>query len=282
MKVRPFALILLTSMTPVFGASVTDRLDHLENQVSEIQLLLNQLNKRTLHQREAPRPQATTGNVQYLVRSGDSYWSIARRHNVSVSALERSNPGVNPRRLGIGKAINIPGSTAKVANSTNATGTGTYRVKQGDILGRISEAHGIRLHQLMSANPGLNPKRLRVGSVLTIPGQPTRKEVIPPLRHEKKEVESQPPPRREPLKTVDTKRNPYTTQKDPEIRRVSRDLSGMTAVKPRSVPVSRDSRLREIARLHNTTVAEINRLNDVDLSPEQMIQSGSQLLVPGR
>ncbi|MFT7173803.1 MAG: LysM repeat protein [Paracoccaceae bacterium] len=283
MKVPPFALILLTSLTPVFGASVTNRLDRLENQVSEIQLLLNQLNKRTLQQREALHTQSTMGSRHYLVRSGDSYWSIARSHNVSVASLEYANPGINPLRLRIGKAINIPGSTARVTHSNNAaqTGTGTYRVKKGDILGRISEAHGIRLHQLLSANPGLNPKRLKVGAVLTIPGQP-KNEVIPPLPRKERREATPPAPRSESVKAVETRRNPYGSQKTPEIQRVSRDLSGMAPEKQRLVSVSRDSRLSEIARLHNTTVAEINHLNDVELSPDQMIRSGSQLYVPAR
>ena len=41
-------------------------------------------------------------------------------------------------------------------------------------------------------------------------------------------------------------------------------------------------RLAEVANQHATSVAILNELNEVNLSPEQMIKTGSQLYVPGR
>jgi LysM repeat protein len=43
------------------------------------------------------------------VRPGDTLIRIARRSGVSLAALERANPGVDPRRLHIGQKLNIPG-----------------------------------------------------------------------------------------------------------------------------------------------------------------------------
>jgi len=68
--------------------------------------------------------------------------------------------------------------------------------------------------------------------------------------------------------------------KEPEVTRLTNYYD--TPAKPRLVPISRDSRLSEIAQLHGTSVATINQLNDRNLSPEQMIRSGSQLYVPAR
>lgn len=44
----------------------------------------------------------------HTVQSGDTYYGIAQRYGVSVPALERANPGVDPRRLAVGHALRIP------------------------------------------------------------------------------------------------------------------------------------------------------------------------------
>lgn len=45
----------------------------------------------------------------------------------------------------------------------------TYRVKPGDTLSQIARRHGISLKSLQAANPGVDPKRLRVHQVLRLP-----------------------------------------------------------------------------------------------------------------
>jgi LysM repeat protein len=49
-------------------------------------------------------------------------------------------------------------------------GAGTdYVVVQGDTLGKIAKAHGVTLKALEAANPGLDPKKLKIKQKLTIP-----------------------------------------------------------------------------------------------------------------
>ncbi len=295
MKVPRLAFLLLTSISPALGVSVNDRVARLETQVAEVQRTLSEMKKRGSHDQHSPSPRGrNTGS--YVVRSGDSFWAIARRLNVSVSSLQRANPGVNPRRLLVGKSIHIPGGSGNHSSSSTttqarsaATGTASYRVKAGDILGRISENHGIRLHELMAANPGLDPRRLPVGKVLNIPGQqraatpPPRRQAPPVKAPPVNKVESRPSPTPPPAQTyqgLETRRNPYLANTLASSRSNSGLNYGEGAAKPRLVPVSKDSRLSEIAKLHCTTVEQINKLNDVELSPEQMIRSGSQLYVP--
>jgi tetratricopeptide (TPR) repeat protein len=45
----------------------------------------------------------------------------------------------------------------------------TYTVKSGDTAAAIARKHGVKLELLLAANPGLEPKRMRVGQVLTLP-----------------------------------------------------------------------------------------------------------------
>lgn len=46
----------------------------------------------------------------------------------------------------------------------------TYTIKQGDTLFEIAKKHNISLQNLEAANPGVNPKNLRVGQVIKLPG----------------------------------------------------------------------------------------------------------------
>ncbi len=51
------------------------------------------------------------GTTSYVVRSGDTFFSLAARYNVTVDAIMRANPGVDPNRLYIGQVICIPTGT---------------------------------------------------------------------------------------------------------------------------------------------------------------------------
>ncbi|MGE5677717.1 MAG: G5 domain-containing protein, partial [Pseudomonadota bacterium] len=43
----------------------------------------------------------------HTIQSGESFWSIARKYNMSLSDLQKSNPGVNPEKVKIGQVISL-------------------------------------------------------------------------------------------------------------------------------------------------------------------------------
>lgn len=43
----------------------------------------------------------------HTVVSGESFWSISRKYNMSLEDLQKSNPGVNPERIKIGQIVNL-------------------------------------------------------------------------------------------------------------------------------------------------------------------------------
>jgi LysM repeat protein len=49
-----------------------------------------------------------SGTSEYIIRAGDTFFSIARRFNISVDALIAANPGVDPDDLQIGQRICVP------------------------------------------------------------------------------------------------------------------------------------------------------------------------------
>jgi LysM repeat protein len=56
-----------------------------------------------------PGPGVCPGGTSYTIRPGDSFYALAARFGVSVSALIAANPGVDPNRLVVGQTICIPG-----------------------------------------------------------------------------------------------------------------------------------------------------------------------------
>jgi serine-type D-Ala-D-Ala carboxypeptidase/endopeptidase (penicillin-binding protein 4) len=65
--------------------------------------------------RQAPQPQPRTQPAQpaaaartHTIRSGDTLEGIARQYGTTVAALQRANPGLNPRRLIPGRTVKLP------------------------------------------------------------------------------------------------------------------------------------------------------------------------------
>jgi len=55
-------------------------------------------------------PRRTSVRATYRVREGDSLWTIARRHGVSVARIKEAN-GLSSSRLAVGQKIVIPGDS---------------------------------------------------------------------------------------------------------------------------------------------------------------------------
>ncbi|MCF8010133.1 MAG: DUF3794 domain-containing protein [Clostridiales bacterium] len=46
--------------------------------------------------------------VEYTIKSGDTFYKIARQYSTTVDAIKRANPGVNPNNLQVGQTIKVP------------------------------------------------------------------------------------------------------------------------------------------------------------------------------
>lgn len=105
-----------------------------------------------------PAAPMVANNGTYRVRSGDSFWSISRRFNLTVSQLRRMNPNITPQKLRPGHKLAVE-SSARSASTTTASYDGwkIYRVRNGDNLWVISRRLGLKLNDLARWN-NLNPK----------------------------------------------------------------------------------------------------------------------------
>jgi LysM repeat protein len=124
---------------------------------------------------------APTGGTTHTVISGDTLGVIARKHGVKLAALRAANH-LRGDNLRVGQVLAIPAATTTPqANDTTSHapttggggGTGaplTYTVKTGDTLGAIAKEHGVKVGAIAAANNITDPRKLRVGQELKIPG----------------------------------------------------------------------------------------------------------------
>lgn len=103
----------------------------------------------------------------YVVRQGDSLFSIAQEYGVTVARLMADNQLAEPGRLVIGQTIVV-----RIPQRV-------YTVQGGDSLESISRAQGLTVRQLLRNNPGLGGKSLIYpGQTLVIAYQGERKGTL--------------------------------------------------------------------------------------------------------
>ena len=109
----------------------------------------------------------TGGPGVYVVRTGDTLYSLAQTYGLTVADLLAANPQIaNPNRIEIGDEIRIPGS----GGADGMGGGSTYVVQPGDTLFRIALNHGTTVQAMMDANPVVtDPTRIYVGQMLVLP-----------------------------------------------------------------------------------------------------------------
>ncbi|MCL6560644.1 MAG: LysM peptidoglycan-binding domain-containing protein [Firmicutes bacterium] len=105
------------------------------------------------------------GGTLYTIRTGDTFFSLARRFNTTVEAIMAANPGVSPTNLQIGQVICIPVPPMPGP----CPGGFLYEIKAGDTYFSLARRFGITVGALIAANPGVDPDRLMIGQEICIP-----------------------------------------------------------------------------------------------------------------
>ena len=98
-----------------------------------------------------------TEGIIYVVKPGDSLWSIAKKYSVDVNELKSSN-GLTSNLISIGQELVIP-ETSEYK---------TYVVKSGDSLWKIANNYGVNVNDLIKLN-NLTSTVLQIGQTLLIP-----------------------------------------------------------------------------------------------------------------
>ncbi len=182
--------------------------------------------------RSAAAPLRPGESIQ--VRPGDTLYGLSRQHHVSVAELMEVNQLNNPN-LHPGQQLYLPeGYSAQRRSTTTASArppvsippaaTGKYQssytMRQGDSLYGISRSYGVTVAELQQANGITDPRSVRAGSVLRVPGtavasvEPPR-ETSPPVADAPRVVQTTHVP------TVINRRKTQVASRDSDVSDVS-------------------------------------------------------------
>ncbi|MCK4260406.1 MAG: M23 family metallopeptidase [Halanaerobiales bacterium] len=90
----------------------------------------------------------------HKVQSGESLWTIARKHNLDVDILASLNGIYNVNKITVGMELKLEE---------------TYKVKSGDSFWSIAKKFGVGYQTLIKYNNLNNPDRIAVGMEIRIP-----------------------------------------------------------------------------------------------------------------
>lgn len=120
-------------------------------------------------QKASNKPSIAPGSDIYTVQRGDSLYSIAMAHGVSVSSIQKANNmGSGQTKLMPGQKLGIPvkGTTTQAASGR---GSGSTTVQQGDTLYGIAIQHNTSVDELVRLNGLTRGQPIMPGQEIRLP-----------------------------------------------------------------------------------------------------------------
>ncbi len=128
----------------------------------------------------APAEAAATATIKHHINSGDTWYGLSKRYNVSMDALKAANPAAARKdTLFAGEYLNVP-VTAEVAAAQAASGAApaapaeetatTHTVQRGDTLAKIARKYKMSVPALMKLNnlTEKDARRIKIGQELRV------------------------------------------------------------------------------------------------------------------
>ena len=202
----------------------------------------------------------------YIVKKGDSLWSIASKNNTTVDNIKKLN-NLSSNNLSIGQVLKL----SYDAENGSAEESNIYTVKKGDSLWLIANKYGTTVDELSSAN-GLKSNTLSIGQTLIIP---EKKESTSEISYVVKKGDS--------LWLIANKFDTTVEKIKSTNNLKSNTLSiGQVLVIPSSsefitYTVKKGDSLWLIANKYNTTVDNIKKLNNLS---SNNLQINQKLILP--
>ena len=110
-------------------------------------------------------PSALLPESTYIVKKGDSLYSIANKYNTTIDELKRIN-NLTSNILSIGQVLKLPSD--KVSDIEKEENTISYTVQKGDSLYSIARKYSTTIDKIKDLN-NLTTNLLSIGQVLLIP-----------------------------------------------------------------------------------------------------------------
>lgn len=202
----------------------------------------------------------------YIVKKGDSLWSIASKNNTTVDNIKKLN-NLSSNNLSVGQVLKL----SYDAEKEDIKESNIYTVKKGDSLWLIANKYGTTVDELKNAN-NLKSNTLSIGQTLIIP---KKKENTNKISYVVKKGDS--------LWLIANKYDTTVEKIKSTNNLKSNTLSiGQVLVIPSSsefitYTVKKGDSLWLIANKYNTTVDNIKKLNNLS---SNNLQINQKLILP--
>ena len=94
---------------------------------------------------------SSTGNTMYTVKAGESVWSVANKHHITMDQLIEWN-NIKNNFIYPGQQVIVKKGSSQSTNQQSVTGSKTYTVKSGESVWGVADSHGITMAQLIEWN----------------------------------------------------------------------------------------------------------------------------------
>lgn len=217
----------------------------------------------------------TPSNMEgyYVVKKGDSLWSIASKNNITVNELKALN-NLSSNILQIGQLLKLPTSNnnGSANNEPSTPNKNIYTVQKGDSLWAIANKYGTTVDNIKKAN-NLSTNNLAIGQTLIIPSTnvPGQNEITYVVK------------KGDSLWLIANKYDTTVEKIKSTNNLSSNNLSiGQVLVIPSTssfttYTVQKGDSLWVIANKYNTTVDNIKKLNNLS---SNLLSIGQKLLLP--
>lgn len=111
-------------------------------------------------------PPVSSNATYYIVKSGDTLYSIARKFNISVDKLKELN-GLKSNLISVGQNLLVSELNASNINPNNNNNNTYYTVVKGDSLWSIAKKFNTTVDNLKKLN-NLNSNLLQIGQKLIV------------------------------------------------------------------------------------------------------------------
>jgi murein DD-endopeptidase MepM/ murein hydrolase activator NlpD len=107
--------------------------------------------------------------ARHLVLPGETLSALADRYGIALRDLAEANGLEEPYAVYAGQVLTFPARPGRAARG--GEGGRTVTVKAGDTLAGIAARQGLKLGDVVAANPGLSPDLIRPGQKVRLPGE---------------------------------------------------------------------------------------------------------------
>lgn len=208
---------------------------------------------------KAVRVDTPVTTSDYTIVSGDTFYSIARNHKLSVTQLRELNPDVSTHLITAGQKLRVSGtpstSVAKVSSSTPAPAT----IKAPEVKAAKTTPPAVQ----KSSPSTIETKTSKIPSMVSTP------------------TAKAPPPAPAPKKEVIVSTNTQTPEPPiPPAPPVVKEEKAASKASVASIILTEETTFDAFASKHGTSTTQLNALNGWNLPSATVLARGSEIYVP--